>query len=82
MRSLLFVISLFISFNAFSVGGYQTLSGDDKKVTDAIKGKLQINESDAYKIYDIFIKANLNTKNWQINYYDNESLDYYKSREV
>jgi hypothetical protein len=74
MRHIILVIFFLLSDNASALGGYATLSGDDKVVTDAIKGRLQISESDAYKLYELVLKGFLNTKTWSVNHYDNESL--------
>ncbi len=75
MRMFVFLICLALSFNALALGGYDSLSGDDKKVTDNIKNNLSISESDAYRIYNKFLKGFLNSKDWEFNSYDNESLD-------
>lgn len=75
MKLFFFVVCSALSMNAWALGGYGTLSGDDKKVTDNVKTKLDISEEDAFRIYEAFLKSHLNSKNWQYNLYNNESLD-------
>lgn len=75
MKLLAFVICSALSVNAWALGGYGTLSGDGKKLTDNVKAKLEITEDDAFRIYEIFLKDHLNSKNWQYNIYDNQSMD-------
>ena len=67
-------VCLAFAGNAWALGGYATLSGDEKKVADAIKSNLSVSEEDAYQIFDIHIKGYLDSKDWQYNSFNNESL--------
>lgn len=71
---LIVIILCLLSSNVFALGGYKTLSGDDKTVTDTIMRNLELGENDAYNIYDKFVKQQLNTKDWHYYIYNNKSL--------
>lgn len=43
-------------------------------VTDAIINNLGLGKNDAYNIYDKYVKQQLNTKDWQYNGFNNETL--------
>lgn len=60
---------------AHALGGYNTLTGDDKKVTDVVKEQLNISADDAYALFDGYLKGYLDTKDWHYNYYNNTSID-------
>lgn len=74
MKLFAFIICFVFNVDVWALGGYGSLSGDDKKITDTVRAELEITEDDAFKIYDVFLKDYLNTKNWQYNLYDNQSL--------
>lgn len=74
IAELIVIVSCLLSSNAFALGGYGTLSGDDKMVTDAIINNLGLGKNDAYNIYDKYVKQQLNTKDWQYNGFNNETL--------
>ncbi len=62
------------SINASALGGYETLSGDSKIAADRIKKSLDITEEDTFRIFEGFVKEQMNTKNWHYNTFDNKSL--------
>lgn len=75
MKAVVFLISLVMTFNAYALGGYDTLDSDGKKVVDLLKDKLRVSPNDAYKIYmsyvhDLLVKA----KDWHFDSYGNTSL--------
>lgn len=74
IAELIVIVSCLLSSNAFALGGYGTLSGDDKMVTDAIINNLGLGKNDAYNIYEKYVKQQLNTKDWQYNGFNNETL--------
>lgn len=63
-----------LTSNAWALGGYGSLTGDDKAMTDRVMNNLQISEEDAYQLYENFLKSQLKTKNWQANSFNNETL--------
>lgn len=75
MKVKAFILFAVFSANSWALGGYGSLSGDDKKITDNIKNTLQISNEDAFTVYESLIKAHLDSKNWQYNTFNNESLD-------
>lgn len=75
MKILTFIVYSALCVNAWALGGYGTLSGDEKKLTDIIKTKLEITENDAFRLYESFISEQMNSKNWNYNVFDNQSLD-------
>lgn len=70
---LLLSVSVFYSANASALGGYNSLTGDDKKFADTLINNLDISQNDAYKLYDNY-KAYLNSTNWHFDTYNNETL--------
>lgn len=66
--------ALMAASNAFALGGYGTLAGDDKKVADVIKDNLEISENSAYEIYNTYIKTYINAKDWHYDTYNNSTL--------
>lgn len=69
------VISLFASTSStFALGGYATLSGDDKNVAEVIKKGLLVSDEDAYQIFDGYLKSQINTKDWSYDAYSNETI--------
>lgn len=74
MQKIILFLILIIQMNAWALGGYGTLSGDDKKIADKIKEALNISENDTYNIYNVYIKSYLNTKNWHYQAYNNNSV--------
>lgn len=75
MKIKVFIFLAIFSLNSWALGGYESLSGDDKKITDHIKNALQISSDDAFTVYEGVIMNQLNTKNCQYNTYDNATLD-------
>lgn len=75
MKIMTFILLAIFSINSWALGGYGSLAGDDKKITDHIKNTLQISSDDAFFVYETLIKSQLDTKNWQYNTFDNDSLD-------
>ncbi|GFO66971.1 hypothetical protein GMLC_05500 [Geomonas limicola] len=67
------IVSAFFSTSVFALGGYKSLSGDEKELADALVRNLEINESDAYDLFEE-VKAHLNKKNWQYDGYTNDTL--------
>jgi len=66
--------ALALHAGAWALGGYGSLSGDEKKVTDAVKTNLAISEDEAFKIFDAYLKAYLDTKDWHYNAFHNDSI--------
>lgn len=75
MKIKTFILLSAFTINSWALGGYESLSGDEKKITDKIKSTLQISNDDAFVVYEGIIKGQLDTKNWQYNTFDNNSLD-------
>lgn len=75
MKIKTFILLAVFSINSWALGGYESLSGDDKKITDHIKTTLQLTNDDAFTVYEGLIKSQIDTKNWQYNTFDNDSLD-------
>ena len=72
------MVLLLMSSNSFALGGYGSLSGDSKTVTDAIKINLDISENDAFNIYDKYIKNYFNVENWHYDLFNNDTLQLSK----
>lgn len=73
-RFVLLFIAIAFHINAWALGGYASLSGDGKKVTDVIKDTLALTEDDAYQIFDNYLKGYLDTKDWSYNKFDNDTI--------
>lgn len=81
MKLITFIICAALSTNTFTLGGYGSLSGDSKKITDSIKNKLEISNDDAFELYDLCLKDYIETKNWHYNLFDNKTLESSKFKE-
>lgn len=74
MQKVFIILTFILSLNSWALGGYATLSGDDKQLADKIKETLGLSEADTYYLYDVYIRGYLNTKNWHYHTYGNESV--------
>lgn len=67
-------LGLCLQVNVWALGGYGSLSGDEKMVAETIKNTLAVSEADAFALFDGYIKNYLDTDDWQYNSFNNETL--------
>ena len=67
-------LGLCLHVHVWALGGYGSLSGDEKMVAETIKNTLAVSEADAFALFDGYIKNYLDTDDWQYNSFNNETL--------
>jgi len=69
MKKLLFLIILVNSL--FGLGGIASLSKDEKSVALKLKQILALDEANTYRLYKGYFQSYLNSKHWNVYWYDN-----------
>lgn len=66
--------SVALNASAWALGGYDSLSGDSKKLTDALIERLDVSKNDGFRLYEAYLKDQINAESWSVNHYGNSSI--------